>query len=96
MFVDSFSDQPLDTLGFIESMQQRRAEFQDFQTDLLKISRDDRFYWQRVYSLTGVTFETKRTTFVDNLKMRFGIGVKTVSSDTMHTSRRTAERITID
>src|SRR5512135_2285437 len=49
IFVDSFSYLPLDTATFINAMQQRRTEFNEFYLDLVKINRNDRFFWQRVY-----------------------------------------------
>jgi hypothetical protein len=96
MFVDSFSHLPLDTMGFIEAMQQRRGELNDFMLDLLKIDRTGRFFWQRVYSLIGVTFETRRTTFIDTLKLRFGIGMKTVPPSAEPAMREPMGRISLD
>jgi len=48
--VDSFTHLPLDTAGFIRAMQERRAEFNDFYLDLVKINRSDEFFWQRIYA----------------------------------------------
>jgi len=96
LFVDSFSDMPFDSMAFIECMQQRRAEINEFQLDVLKIDRGSRFFWQRVYALTGVTFETKRTTLIDNLKLRFGLGVKNVTPPPSTLGRPASGRISLD
>jgi len=95
IFVDSFSLLPLDTANFINAMQQRRAELNDFYLDLVKINRSDRFFWQRVYALCGVSFETRRSTFIENLKLKLGIGV-TETSDLPLANRTPMKRITID
>ena len=75
MFVDSFTDQSLDTAAFVEDMQRRRKEMQGFYSELVKIKRDDTFYWQRIYALVGVSLETKSHTFFQNLKLQLGIGI---------------------
>lgn len=72
MFIDSFNDEPLDTLGFLKTMQLRRREVVDFYQELFNISRNDRFFWQRVYALIGLSAETKRTTFFEHIKDRLG------------------------
>lgn len=76
MFVDSFSDAPLDSVGFVESMQHRRREIIGFYQEILNIRREDAFFWQRVYALAGVTCETKRTTFFEHIRQRLGVGLK--------------------
>jgi hypothetical protein len=96
LFVDSFSEVPFDTMTFIGAMQQRRAELQEFQLDLRKVDRTTRFFWQRVYALTGVTFETRRTTFIDNLKLRFGVGVRNVAPPAASAARPGAVRFSLD
>jgi hypothetical protein len=75
MFLDSFSDEALDGLGFVESMQARRRELLDFYQDLFGIGRNDRFFWQRVYALAGISTETKRSTFFESIKARLGRAV---------------------
>ena len=95
IFVDSFSHLPLDTANFINAMQQRRGEVNDFYLDLVKINRSDRFFWQRVYALCGVSFETRRSTFMENLKLKLGMGV-TERSELPPANRTPMERIAID
>jgi hypothetical protein len=95
VFVDSFSHMPLDTVSFIHAMQQRRTELNDFYLDLVKIDRSDRFFWQRVYALCGVSFETRRSTFIENIKLRLGIGVAE-SPDLPQPARAPLERIALD
>ncbi len=75
MFIDSFTHEALDTAGFVEDMQRRRAEFLNFHSELVKIKRDDAFFWQRIYALIGVSLETKSFTFFQNLRFQLGIGV---------------------
>ena len=93
--VDSFSHLPLDTASFIYAMQQRRAELNDFYLDLVKITRNDQFFWQRVYALCGVSFETRRSTFIESLKLRLGIGVTETPAAPL-SNRTPMQRITID
>jgi hypothetical protein len=95
VFVDSFSQMPLDTVSFIQAMQQRRTELNDFYLDLVKINRSDRFFWQRVYALCGVSFETRRSTFIENIKLRLGIGV-TETPNLPQSARAPLERIALD
>jgi hypothetical protein len=95
MFVDSFSHMPLDTVNFIQAMQQRRAELNDYHLDLLKLNRSDRFFWQRIYSLCGVSFETRRSTFIESLKQKLGIGM-TETAAVASTPLDPRERIAID
>ena len=95
MFMDSFSHMPLDTATFIHAMQQRRAELNDFYLDLVKMNRNDRFFWQRIYALCGVSFETRRSTFLENLKFKLGIGV-TEASEAPSPARDTTEPIVLD
>ncbi len=95
VFVDSFSEEPLDTASFIDAMQKRRAELNDFHLDLLKINRDDPFFWQRIYELCGVSLETRRSTFVESFKLRLGLG--TTETPEVHRTRRPpAGRLAID
>ncbi len=95
VFVDSFSDAPLDTASFIDAMQKRRAELNDFHLDLLKIDRGDPFFWQRIYERCGVSMETQRSTFVQSLKLRLGIGV-TETPEVSLARRGPLGRIAID
>lgn len=80
MFIDSFTLEAIDTSTFVADMQRRRQEIQDFHTELMRISRSDAFYWQRIYALIGVSLETKSHTFFDNLKCKLGIGFKDTSN----------------
>jgi len=93
--VDSFTHLPLDTANFIRAMQERRVELNDFYLDLVKINRNDQFFWQRVYALCGVSFETRRSTFIENLKLKLGIGA-TETPEAPLNSRTPMQRITID
>jgi hypothetical protein len=76
MFIDSFTQEALDTATFVQDMQKRQHEIQEFHKELMRIDREDNFYWQRIYALIGVSHETKSQTFFDNLKSRLGIGPK--------------------
>ena len=93
--VDSFSDLPLDTASFINAMQQRRTEFNDFYLALIKINRGDPFFWQQVYELCGVSLETRRSTFVESFKLRLGIGIMETPQASL-TLRAPMRRIAID
>ena|SRR6266516_3677137 len=94
IFIDSFSEIPLETSEFIESMHRRRREIDSFYVELLKLDRADSFYWQRVYTILGIDVETKRTTFFQEIKQRFGLGARTENDD-FH-SRRPVGRLAID
>ena len=94
MFIDSFSDLPLETSQFIESMHRRRREIDSFYVELLRLDRTDPFYWQRVYTMLGIDIETKRTTFFQDLRERFGLGSKTGGEDAH--GRRPVGRLAID
>ncbi len=76
MFVDSFTHEALDAVAFVEAMQRRRQEIQDFHSELMRIRREDSFFWQRIYALIGISLETKSHTFFDNLKCKLGIGFR--------------------
>jgi hypothetical protein len=76
MFIDSFTHEALDTAAFVQDMQKRQHEIQEFHKELMRIDREDSFYWQRIYALIGVSQETKSQTFFDTLKSRLGIGPK--------------------
>lgn len=97
MFIDSFTSDALDTVGLIEDMQRRRHEIQDFMSELVNIGRSNPFYWQRIYSLIGVSLETKSQTFFDTLKAKLGLGQKP-AEDTGQTAffRRSSDRIVLD
>jgi hypothetical protein len=94
MFIDSFSDLPLETSQFIESMHRRRREIDSFYVELLRLDRTDAFYWQRVYTMLGIDVETRRTTFFQDLRERFGLGSKTGVEETL--GRRPVGRLAID
>src|SRR5947207_8391491 len=81
MFIDSFSELPLEPSEFIESMHRRRREIDSFYVELLKLDRTDAFYWQRVYTMLGIVIETKRTSFFQDLRERVGLGSKSEGAD---------------
>ena len=74
MFLDSFSELPFEPSEFIESMHRRRREMDSYYVELLKLDRGDAFYWQRVYAMIGIDVGTKKTTFFQEVKLRFGLG----------------------
>ena len=82
MFIDSFDDLPMEAGAYIEAMQQRRRELDDFVLELLRIERNHPFYWQRVYSLLGIASETKTTSFFEALKQKFRFRQKPGSGQT--------------
>src|SRR6267142_5354860 len=45
MFLDSFSDLPIETTDFIQSMHRRRREIDSFYVELIKFDRAAPFYW---------------------------------------------------
>ena len=94
MFIDSFSELPLEPSEFIESMHRRRREIDSFYVELLKLDRTDAFYWQRVYTMLGIDIETKRTSFFQDLRERFGLGSKSEGAE-FH-GRRPVGRLAID
>jgi hypothetical protein len=97
MFLDSFSEMPLETSEFIESMHRRRREIDTFYVELLALDRGDPFFWQRVYTMLGIGSETRKTSFLDGVKQRLGIGSRTASSESDTTiGRRPVGRLTID
>jgi hypothetical protein len=73
MFIDSFTQEALDVVAFVEDMQLRRKEIRDFHKELLGINRSDPFFWQRIYALIGVSLESRSVTFFQNLKAKLGI-----------------------
>lgn len=95
MFIDSFSEAPLEASEFIESMHRRRREVDSFYVELLRLDRADTFYWQRVYTLVGIDVETKRTTFFQELRQRIGLGPKITDNEEYH-GRRPVGRLAID
>jgi hypothetical protein len=95
LFIDSFSELPLEASEFIESMHRRRREVDSFYVELLRLDRMDSFYWQRVYTMLGIDIETKRTTFFQDLRQRFGLGPKPAEGDGFH-GRRPVGRLAID
>ncbi len=76
MFVDSFSDQALDTTLFVRSMQSRRQEVHGFIESVQKIPPNHAFFWQQVYSLAGVAADTKRTTVFTTIRQKLGLATK--------------------
>ena len=95
MFIDSFSELPMEPADFIASMHQRRREIDSFYVELLSLDRTDSFYWQRVYTMIGITFETRRTSFLAGMKERFGIGSGSGETEIFN-RRRQIGRLTID
>jgi hypothetical protein len=97
MFIDSFTQEALDTLAFVQDMQRRQHEIQKFHQELMRIDRGDSFYWQRIYSLIGVSLETRSETFFDNLKSRLGLGPKSKPNAGQTTLfRQFEERFSLD
>lgn len=82
MFLDSFNDQALDSLEFVEAMNTRRRQILEFYQELLNVQRTDPFFWQRVYALTGISCETKRTTFFESIRQRLGLAPRTETDTT--------------
>jgi hypothetical protein len=80
MFIDSFTHEALDTAAFVEAMQRRRREIQEFHSELMRIPRDSAFYWQRIYALIGVSLETKSNTFFDSIKLKLGLGSRNTTN----------------
>lgn len=74
MILDSFNDIPLAASVFIEAMQRRRKEIDSFHLEVMKLDRAAPYYWQRIYSMLGVTFDTKKTGFLTGMKEKFGFG----------------------
>jgi hypothetical protein len=96
MFIDSFTREPLDTASFVEDMQRRRAEIQNYHHELLNVKREDPFFWQRIYALVGISTETKSNTFFDTLKSRLGLGAKPEPTGNSTLFRRVRGRIVLD
>ncbi len=97
MFLDSFTELPLETSEFIESMHRRRREIDEYYVELVRLDRTDAFFWQRVYTMLGIGSETRKTSFIEGVKQRLGISSRTApaESDTV-TGRRPVGRLTID
>jgi hypothetical protein len=97
MFIDSFDDIPQDAAKYIESMQRRRMEMEHFIQELLKIERPHPFYWQCIYSLLGITSETKTTSFFEGIKQKLKFGQSpALASPERPIGRRPTGRVTID
>jgi len=97
MFLDTFSELPLETAEFIESMHRRRREIESFYVELIKLDRADPFYWQRIYTMLNITVETKKTSFFAELRQRLGLGSKSEpAGDEEFNGRRTVGRLTLD
>jgi hypothetical protein len=98
MFLDSFNDIPLAASSFIESMQRRRKEIDAFYLEVLKLDRTDAFYWQRVYTMLGITFDTKKSSsFLAGMKERLRFGQKSGTVEEPPTAgTRQVGRLAID
>ena len=97
MFLDSFSELPFEPSEFIESMHRRRREMDTYYVELLKLDRGDAFYWQRVYSMIGIDVGTKKTTFFQEVRLRFGLGSRSAGSEGDESSdRQPVGRLAID
>jgi len=97
MFLDSFSELPFEPSEFIESMHRRRREIDAFLVELLNLDRGDAFYWQRVYAIIGIDIGTKKTTFFQEVKLRFGLRSRSaVSEDEEASARQPVGRLAID
>ena len=97
VFIDSFSELPLETSDFIESMHRRRREMDSFYLELIKLDRTDSFYWQRIFTMLGISSETRKTSFLEGMKQRLGIGSRAGFPGTDDlTGRRPVGRLTID
>ena len=94
MFLDSFSELPFEPSEFIESMHRRRREIDTYYVELLKLDRRDSFYWQRVYAMIGIDIGTKKTTFFQEIKLRFGLGSQVEAEE--FNSRQPIGRLAID
>jgi len=97
MFIDSFDDVPMDAAKFIESMQVRRLEMDRFLAELSRFERPHPFFWQRVYSILGITSETKTTSFFEGIKQKLKLGQQPAASATPWIARRgPSERLALD
>jgi len=96
MFLDSFSELPFEPAEFIESMHRRRREIDSFYVDLLKLDRSEGFFWQRVYAMIGIDVGTKKTTFFQEVKLRFGLGSRSATPDCEESSRLPVGRLALD
>ncbi|SRR6266511_2212120 len=95
MFIDSFNELPMDAGTYIQSMQQRQHEMENFILELSKLERNHPFYWQRVYSILGITSETKTTSFFEGLKQRLRLGQRPVDSEE-YAFRQPVGRLKVD
>jgi hypothetical protein len=97
MFLDSFSELPFEPSEFIESMHRRRREIDDFYVELLKLDRSDGFYWQRVYAMIGIDVGARKTTFFEEVKLRFGLRTREPESGSEeYAGRQPVGRLAID
>ncbi|HUL51553.1 MAG TPA: hypothetical protein VLU94_03100 [Candidatus Nitrosotalea sp.] len=97
MFIDSFDELPLDASRYIESMHRRRSEMEWFLEDLLKVERPHPFYWQHIYSILGLTSETKTTSFFEGIKQKLKMRQQPSSTQKDRIPwRRPTDRFTID
>ena len=96
MFLDSFSELPFEPSEFIESMHRRRREIDSFYVDLLKLDRSDSFFWQRVYAMIGIDVGTKKTTFFQEVRLRFGLGSRPAITECEEPGRLPVGRLALD
>jgi hypothetical protein len=96
MFLDSFTHEPLDTGGFVQAMQRRRLELEEFHQQLLTLGRETAFFWQKIYALVGVNVETKHETIFDSVKRKLGFAAKGPSTSDTTTARISDGRFELD
>jgi hypothetical protein len=96
MFLDSFTREPVDTVAFVEAMQRRRAELEEFQHQLMGIGREAAYYWQRVYAMIGVGAGAKSETLFDTFKRKMGLSARETSTTKTTTTRQMSGRIELD
>jgi hypothetical protein len=96
MFLDSFTHESLDIGCFVQSMQRRRLELEEFHQQLLTIGRDGPFFWQKVYALVGVHVDTKHETLFNTVKRKLGFSPKQASTSNTTTARMTDGRFDLD
>jgi len=97
MFLDSFNELPLETSEYIESMHRRRREIDSYYVELIRIDRTDSFYWQRVFNMIGIGSETRKTSFLDGMRQRLGMGSRGGLAEVEALNgRRPVGRLTID
>jgi hypothetical protein len=97
MLIDSFNDIPFPPAEFIESMHRRRKEIESFHLEVMKLDRTDPFYWQRVFTMLGISSDTRKTSFLAGIreKLRFGHRQAAEEQTTVFGSRP-LERLSVD